>query len=112
MQLAIYLQASDLFVMGSEKEGWSTSLVEALVTGSPIVTTHFSGATTVVKEGINGFVVLRDPKEFAKAMESAMSLSGVVHYSLSETEKYSLKNLAVDLEKYGKEKIYQILIMK
>ena len=41
-KLALYLQAADLFVMGSEKEGWSTSLVEALACGLPMVSTHFS----------------------------------------------------------------------
>ena len=41
-QLSIYLKAANLFVMGSEKEGWSTSLLEALGCCLPIVTTRFS----------------------------------------------------------------------
>ncbi len=98
-QLALYLQAADLFVMGSKKEGWSTSLVEALATGLPIVTTQFSGATTIVKDGINGFVVSRDANIFAKAMENAVKLEGISNYSVRESEKYSLSNLASELEK-------------
>jgi glycosyltransferase involved in cell wall biosynthesis len=61
-QLACYLRAADLFVMGSEKEGWSTSLVEALSSALPIVTTRFSSADTIVKNGINGFIVPREPE--------------------------------------------------
>jgi glycosyltransferase involved in cell wall biosynthesis len=98
-KLSLYLQAADLFVMGSEKEGWSTSLIEALSTGLPIVTTRFSSADSIVKNGVNGFVVGRNPKVFAQAMSDALMLSGVKEYSLEEVKKYALSNLAADLEK-------------
>lgn len=97
-RLAIYLQAADLFIMGSEQEGWSTSLIEALATGLPIVTTPFSSANSIVKQGVNGFVVARDARQFANAMVDALELSGVLDYSRSETEKYALANLDKDLE--------------
>jgi len=97
-QLALYLQAADLFVMGSEKEGWSTSLVEALACGLPIVTTRFSSADSIVLNSINGFVVERDPVIFACAMENALNLPGVREFSQGEVEKYALANLTSSLE--------------
>lgn len=98
-RLALYLQAADLFVMGSEREGWSTSLVEALATGLPIVCTQFSSADSIVKNGINGFVVDRDPAVFAKAMIDALKLRGVKEHSLKDIKKYALSSLADDLAK-------------
>jgi glycosyltransferase involved in cell wall biosynthesis len=97
-QLSLYLQAADLFVMGSEKEGWSTSLVEALACGLPIVTTRFSSADSIVLNGRNGFVVERNPVIFARAMEDALNLSGVGEFSHREVDKYALVNLAASLE--------------
>jgi glycosyltransferase involved in cell wall biosynthesis len=95
--VANYLQASDLFVMGSLKEGWSTVLVEALACHLPIVTTRFSSADTIVRQGGNGFVVNRNPSEFAKAMERALKLPELAKYANSISDRYALKNLAHDL---------------
>jgi glycosyltransferase involved in cell wall biosynthesis len=92
-QLALFLQAANLFVMGSEKEGWSTSLVEALACGLPIVTTRFSSADSIVRDGVNGFVVERDPIVFADAMEKALNLIGIREFSDHEVAKYSLDHL-------------------
>jgi glycosyltransferase involved in cell wall biosynthesis len=97
LAIAAYLQASDLFVMGSLKEGWCTSLVEALASGLPIVTTRFSSADSIISDGINGFVVERDQKVFAKAMDKALQLIRVKEYSIKESERYALANLANDL---------------
>lgn len=96
-QLARYLQAADLFVMGSEKEGWSTSLVEALACGLPIVTTRFSSADSLVRDGVNGFVVERDPQAFAQAMTKALALSGVRVFCQEEVKKYALDHLEAGL---------------
>jgi glycosyltransferase involved in cell wall biosynthesis len=95
--IAAYLQASDLFVMGSIKEGWSTVLLEALACHLPIVTTRFSSADTIVRHGVNGLVVDRDPIKFSKAMETARYLPDTAMYAKSVIDHYALKNLACDL---------------
>lgn len=97
-KLAAYLQCADLFVMGSEKEGWCTSLIEALACGLPIVTTAFSSANSIVCDGVNGFVVERDPTAFRDAMEEALKLPDVQKYSRAEISKYSLEKLKSELE--------------
>jgi len=96
-QLALYLQAADLFVMGSEKEGWSTSLTEALASGLPIVTTRFSSADSIVQNDVNGFVVDRKAQAFAKAMDDALRLTDVREYSDHEIKKYARAKLATAL---------------
>lgn len=73
--VANYLNASDLFVMGSFAEGWSTSLVEAVACALPCVVTRFSSADSLVSNGENGYVLeTRSEKDFADRMEDALKL--------------------------------------
>ncbi|OHB60349.1 MAG: hypothetical protein A2167_00330 [Planctomycetes bacterium RBG_13_46_10] len=98
-----YLNASDLYVVGSLKEGWSVAMLEALACGKPIVSTAVSGARDMIVEGANGFVIDgRDPKQFAEAMNSALALKEADKVSLGIADKYTLKNLAIDLGKFWK----------
>ncbi len=93
--VAKYINASDLCVVGSRKEGWSVAMLEALACGKPIVTTDVSGARDMIMEGQNGYVVeKRDPVKFAKAMEAALMLQDSQRVSLNIAEKYALKNLS------------------
>ena len=74
--VAIFLNAADLFVMGSFAEGWSTSLVEAVACSIPCVVTDFSSARDLVVDGENGFVVdNRDEQLFSSKMEQALHLN-------------------------------------
>jgi glycosyltransferase involved in cell wall biosynthesis len=57
IEIAEYLNASDLFIMGSYKEGWSTSLMEAIACGIPACVTNFSSAKEIILEGLNGHVI-------------------------------------------------------
>lgn len=95
--IAAYLQAADLFVMGSMKEGWSTVLVEALACHVPIVTTCFSSADTIVQHGVNGFVVERDALAFAQAMLKAINLPKASGYYDTAIKQYALSNFERDL---------------
>ncbi len=70
-----YLNMADAFIMGSYKEGWSTSLVEATACGIPCVVTEFSSASDMIEDGVNGWVIKnRDEKDFVKRMGDALSL--------------------------------------
>lgn len=74
-EIAKYLNAANVFVMGSFTEGWSTTLVEACACGVPCVVTEFSSAREMVTEGKNGYVVPnRDAALFASRMEDALAL--------------------------------------
>lgn len=97
--VATYLQAANLFVMGSIKEGWSTVLVEALACHVPIVTTRFSSADTIVRHGVNGFLVDRDPIAFSNAMAAALQLPDVALYDNNAVNRYALDRFAQDLFK-------------
>lgn len=56
------------FVFPSCEEGFARVIPEAMAAGLPIVATHESGATTLVRDGVEGVIITRDPEEIAEAM--------------------------------------------
>lgn len=84
--VAKYLNSADVFIMGSYKEGWSTTLVEACACCLPCVVTDFSSAEEMIKDGINGYVVKnRSEQEFATRIIKAFNLNR------EDIKKYNLK---------------------
>ncbi len=98
-EIARYLNASDLFIMGSYKEGWSTTLLEALACGVPICTTNFSSAKEIVREGVSGFVEDRNISLFVGKMNKALMLNSENLPISTEIEKYAVSELKNDLLK-------------
>lgn len=99
-EVMLYLNAADVFVMGSHFEGWPTSLVEALACGCAIVTTNVSAAKEIVLEGSNGYILNgRNPSDFAKLIKKALELKNVKEYSMENRDKFSVEHLKDDLDK-------------
>jgi glycosyltransferase involved in cell wall biosynthesis len=64
-----YLAWCNLFVLPSYREGTPRSVLEALATGRPVITTDVPGCREVVRHGENGLLVPpRDPTSLAMAM--------------------------------------------
>jgi glycosyltransferase involved in cell wall biosynthesis len=62
-----YYQASDLVVLPSKHEGWGLTLIEAMASGRPPVTTDVGAARELVIDGETGFVVpINDSQALAK----------------------------------------------
>lgn len=73
-----------MFLMSSNYEGFSNSLMEAFCSGVPIVSTKVSGAIDIIKSGENGFLVnIGDEDSFYKAMKTLAS-----DYMLAEKFSY------------------------
>lgn len=63
------LRTCTAFVFPSQEEGIARAQVEALGSGLPVIGTHEGGATTLVEDGVEGFIVRgRDPEHIAEAM--------------------------------------------
>ena len=69
-----YLQASDLFVFPSRREGFGTVMVEAMATGLPCVVGEQPGVTDFIfRDGRSGVVVgQEDPRALADAVNGLL----------------------------------------
>jgi glycosyltransferase involved in cell wall biosynthesis len=67
--LATLLQSCTAFVFPSQEEGFARVLPMAMAVGLPIIASHQSGATTLVKDGVQGIIIkAQDPQHIADAM--------------------------------------------
>ncbi len=65
-----YLKACSVYVLPSYREGTPRSVLEAMATGRPVITTNAPGCRETVREGENGFLVpVQDSRALAGAME-------------------------------------------
>lgn len=63
------LRTCTAFVFPSQEEGFARAQIEALACGLPLIGTHEGGATTLVRDGVEGLIVRgRDPMHIAAAM--------------------------------------------
>lgn len=68
-ELARLLQSASAFVLPSLEEGFARVLTEAMGAGLPIIATHESGASTLIQDGVQGFLVPpRGIEKLAQAM--------------------------------------------
>lgn len=94
--VANFLNAADLFIMGSYKEGWSTALIEAIACGTPACVTNFSAAKVIVHEGINGVVIdEHDIDQFTQGMIYASAMLKPVYNE--NVLAYSVDRLKSDM---------------
>ncbi|MBL7824774.1 MAG: glycosyltransferase family 4 protein [Saprospiraceae bacterium] len=71
-----FLQAADVFVLPSYREGRSKAILEAMSMGLPIITCDVAGCRDVVVDGVNGYLVReQDPVSLYHAMDKMNSLS-------------------------------------
>ena len=72
--IAEQLAKSHIICLPSYREGLPKSLIEALASGRPVVTTDVPGCREVVSHGINGFLVQpRDSHALAEALMNLIS---------------------------------------
>jgi glycosyltransferase involved in cell wall biosynthesis len=69
-----HLQAADLFVLTSEKEGLPLALLEAMACGLPCIVTDVGGNREVITNGENGFLIpFGDHRHFAHQLEELIA---------------------------------------
>jgi glycosyltransferase involved in cell wall biosynthesis len=80
-----FLATSDCFVLPSYREGLPKSVIEAMATSLPIITTNVPGCRETVEDGVNGFLV---PVKNSLALSEAM----VKMYNASIEERVAMSN--------------------
>ncbi|QDU64994.1 glycosyltransferase family 4 protein [Engelhardtia mirabilis] len=69
-KIPLYIRASDVFVLNSEYEGLSHTLIEVTTLGTPAVCTGVCGNPEVVEHGVNGLLV---PPKDDRALRDALA---------------------------------------
>lgn len=65
------MRAADIFTLPSHREGMPRSIIEAMMTGLPVVATNIRGCREEVIDGETGFLVAaQDPQALAMALDS------------------------------------------
>lgn len=73
-KIPLYIRAADVFVLNSEYEGLSHTLLEVLALGTPIIASRVCGNPEVVEDGVNGFLVdPRNSSELSAALENMLA---------------------------------------
>ena len=91
-----------LFVMTSDYEGLSNSLIEAQMMGFPCISTKYPGANELIEDRVNGLLVeCNDSEELANAVQELLEKPdlrvNLGNNALKASEKYTYK---VVLEKW------------
>jgi len=72
--IANIMRSLDIFVLPSQAEGISNTILEAMATGLPVIATAVGGNTELVKQGETGLLVpSSDPDAMAQAMLSLLN---------------------------------------
>lgn len=65
---------AELFVLSSNYEGLSNALIEAMLLGTPVISTRCAGSTELIKNGVSGQLVdINDYKNLSIKMEEAIN---------------------------------------
>jgi glycosyltransferase involved in cell wall biosynthesis len=73
-EIAYLVRAAEIFVLNSEYEGLSHTLLEVQALGTPIVASGVCGNPEVVEDGVNGLLV--DPRDHASLRRALETLLG------------------------------------
>lgn len=63
------IKNSRVFILTSEFEGLSNSLIEAMMLGLPCISTDYPGVDEIIKDGVNGIII---PRKNVKALYEAL----------------------------------------
>ncbi|VVB53036.1 Glycosyltransferase Gtf1 [uncultured archaeon] len=98
---------SSVFVLPSQNEGMSNTIMEAMAAGLPVITTETGGSKELIKDGINGKIIKQNnSQEIADAIISyAQDKNKIMSHGHSSREKalnMSWENVAKNYaEKYA-----------
>ena len=93
-----HLKSADLFVLNTNYEGMSHTLLEAMKIGTPIITTSAGGNPETIKDGQTGLLVgYNDKKEWLEAISSILGnpdlAQKLVGQAKEDLKRFSWENL-------------------
>ncbi len=105
------LNACDVSVLASSKEGMSNSLLESMILGKPVVATNVGGNDELIVDGITGFLVPRDdPSALAKASLKLIENRELSRRLGEKAKEKALRQFSVPQMVRSTEDLYERLI--
>lgn len=101
-EVSHYLQCGDIFVLPTLQDLCSLSVLEAMASKRPVLTTIYNGAREFVREGVNGFIFdPLDKNSIVDVLNKAESsdLKRMSEASFEIIKEYSTRNVMGNLRK-------------
>lgn len=98
-----YIKQADIYVCSSVYEGFSTAATEALVLGTPVLTTDVSGMREMLGNSEYGLITENDDMAFVRGLKTMVSDPNMLeHYrvmSKKRSSHFEMKNRLREIEK-------------
>lgn len=91
------LKSSDIYIMSSLWEGLSISLIEASISGIPIIATNVGSNHEIILDGVNGYLINCNEEELIKAIKKMFDINTRKYFnemSYINKKKFDIKNTA------------------
>jgi len=99
LELKKYFKSSDIFIFPSIKDTFGYVVPEALISGLPVICSDKAGASSLLEDGINGYVV-NSKNDFLQEIEAIKKNIGIMSLnSVKSIEKYTMQNKAKEYYK-------------
>jgi glycosyltransferase involved in cell wall biosynthesis len=105
------LSAADMVVLTSDNEGMPLSLIQAGMSGLPVVATNVGSVSEIVIEGATGFVTSVEVVEIADALENLVKSTNLRNHLGEKAKNFTLNNFGVERLVSDHEKLYRNLML-
>lgn len=86
------LQASDIYVLPSETEGLSIACMEAMASGLICIATDCGGMSEIIKDGVNGFLVMKSREGVREGLHKALALTPLEREQIKLNSRKCIKD--------------------
>ncbi len=105
------LSALDVFVSPSHSESFGLAILEAMVSGIPIISTETEGAKELLKDDFSGKLVpVENPVKLAEAVCKVLKDAEKVKLFGKNAQKFARENFSLDKMISETERLYEALI--
>lgn len=102
-----YINALDIFVMPSEKEGLPRVILEAMLMGKPVIASDITGPSELVVDGETGFLVpVRETGMFADSILKLIENPELRRQMGEKGRKRIIENFSIEKYVRGVEKVF------
>lgn len=108
-----YINAMDIFIMTSEKEGFPRVILEAMLMGKPVVASRITGATELINNGENGVLApLGDAGKFTASIIRLIENPELRKTMGENARRHILENYSIEKYVNGVETVFTEILQK